>query len=260
LIAVLLRGLGIHFGLPNFRFQTDESFIASGILEMKKSGIYTPTNAVYPTLIYYLLLFFSFFLKLVDHNKLVLIGRIISLISGTLSVYLIYLIAKEFFNKKIALFASFFLAINFLDVVNSHYAKVDTPGAFLGLLSFFFAAKLIKERKTIYYILCGVSLGLAFSMQYTQISFAIPFLIAHIFSFKKRISFKKAFSYLNKNLTIFIFFFLVVAFITNHYFFTNFGQFLASKSLFEKNAIAGVSMLSAHNINTPTWYFLYFIT
>ena len=258
--AFFLRILGIWFGLPGFTFQADENFIISNLLQMKATGALSPDNVVYPTLIYYLLWFISFLFHNEGKNYLLIMGRGIALITGTLSVYLIYLICKEVFNKKIALISSFLLAVNFLHLVNSQYLKVDVPGTFFGLLVFLFALKIFKQGKSIYYILGGISLGLAFGTQYSQIFFLVPLLLAHFFHLKKKTESRKFFSLLNKNFVFFILIFLISSFIVNPYFYLRFNNFLSTVTLFKQNASAGIPMLSDHNINTPAWYFLYFLT
>ena len=259
-VAFLLRFLGIWFGLPGFTFQADENFIISNMLQMKAARVLAPDNLVYPTLIYYFLGFISLLFHTGNRIFLLVVGRITSLITGTLSVYLLYLIVKKLFNKKIALISSFLLAINFLHLVNSQYLKVDVPGTFFGLLAFFFAVKIFKEGKTIDYILGGVSLGLGFGIQYSQIFFLIPLLSAHFLYLKKKINPFKISSLFSKGFIFFVLIFLITSFIANPYFYLRFDNFLSSLVLFKQNASAGTSMLSDYNINTPVWYFLYFLT
>lgn len=261
-IAFFLRILGIWFGLPDFHFQTDENFIVSELLQMKTTGVLSPNNVFYPTLVYYILWFFSFLFHNEGRNYILIIGRGISLITGTLSVYLIYLIGKEAFNKRIALISSFLLAVNFLYLVSSQYLKVDVPGAFFGLLVFLFSLKIFKQGKSIYYVLAGISLGLAFGTQYAQVLFLVPILLAHFFYLKKKNKSWNFFLFLNKNFTFFVLTFFISSLllsIASPYFYLGFKSLPSLMAILKQNLTAP-HMLSDHNINTPIWYFLYFLT
>lgn len=233
-LALFLRILGIRFGLPNFRFHTDENFIIGNLIFMEKNRTLAPDNIVYPAPIYYFLLFFSSILKLTDQIEILLMGRIISAFLGTAGVYFLYLIVKDFFGLKTALISAFFLAINFLHVNQSHYFKVDVPGATLGLLSLFYISKILKENEKRNYLWAGLFSGLAFGTQYTQIFFIISFFVAHVFSFLKKSKSKSVFAFFNKNLAIFLIFSCLSFLISNPRFLTKLGNIFNYKEAFEK--------------------------
>ncbi|MEO0205842.1 MAG: phospholipid carrier-dependent glycosyltransferase, partial [candidate division WOR-3 bacterium] len=65
-----------------------------------------------------------------DYHKLYVIGRIITMIEGILTVLLVYLIGLKLYDKKTGLIASFIFAILPTHVFQSHFFVVDSPAVF----------------------------------------------------------------------------------------------------------------------------------
>ncbi len=104
--------------------------------------------------------------------------RLTSVIVGTLTIPILYLFAKEFFDRKTA-----FLSIIILTVFRWHihfsrlaFRTVLTP-LFL-LLVFYFLKKGFVKKKTIFFIVAGICFGLGF---YTYLAFRLIILILVIY-------------------------------------------------------------------------------
>lgn len=70
--------------------------------------------------------------------------RLISVIFGVFSVWLVFLIARQFFNRRIGLFASLLLAFNPLHIYYSTEARMYVLATFAVSLSLLFLIKLLK--------------------------------------------------------------------------------------------------------------------
>ena len=89
-----------------------------------------------------------------------LASRMAALIFGSLSILLIYLLTKEFFNERTAIFASFLLAVAPFHIQNT-MAEMDVMAIFFVLLAMLFFIKALKTNKKYFYLLSGIFLGLA---------------------------------------------------------------------------------------------------
>jgi len=166
LIIVLgasLRLFGITYNLPLSSPVGDEVRLVSGSLKMLSQGSFIPdfAHGSYFPLLYYLfipgLLIYALFLLLFsDINSLIgikdsvilslgswlIVGRLISVILGVASIYLLYLIAQKLFNdKNISLIAALIFALSPLNVALSHFGRVWTPQLFFILLALYFCLK-----------------------------------------------------------------------------------------------------------------------
>ncbi|MBW3020010.1 glycosyltransferase family 39 protein, partial [Candidatus Woesearchaeota archaeon] len=76
-------------------------------------------------------------------------ARMLSVLFGVLTVFMIYLIAKELFDEKTGLIASFLYSLSTLAIYYSQEARVYSLLTFAVCLSMYF---LIKENKSGYFI------------------------------------------------------------------------------------------------------------
>lgn len=136
-----------------------------------------------------------------------LASRIAALIFGSLSILLIYLLTKEFFNEKTAIFASFLLAIAPFHIQNT-MAEMDVMTIFFVLLAMLFFIKALKNNKTYFYLVSGISLGLAIYTKVYPLLFIPSLLLFFIYWNKKE---KK--EILTKSNLKFILVFLIAIFI-----------------------------------------------
>jgi len=86
-------------------------------------------------------------------------ARLTSALSGLGLSYLIYLIAKEFFNKKVAIFALATVLLNTFLLAWFRFATIDIIALFLNTLAIYFFWLSQNNKK--YLIWCFIVLGLA---------------------------------------------------------------------------------------------------
>ncbi len=116
--------------------------------------------------------------------------RLMPLISSLLSIILVYCIAKEFFNQKIALISAFFLSINHFFI--RFMLEPDMVAGFFALLSTFLFIKWIKKRKGLMLYSSALALGLGL-MNKPTIIMALPAFVLLLGAglVKKRIKFNQ---------------------------------------------------------------------
>ena len=102
-------------------------------------------------------------------------ARILSAVTGVITVYLIYLLGKEIYNKKIGLFSAAFLSVCMGFVGINHLAKYASFLNLLIVLTLFFSVKGS-------FCLAFFFAGLTFSVHSNGLLLLLPLLLAIIFN------------------------------------------------------------------------------
>jgi hypothetical protein len=194
-LAFILRIWGAGFGLP-YLYHADEPIVVNHALVFG-TGDLNPHFFKIPPLVSYLLficygiyyvagwgagLFHSVRdleqLFYFDPSSFYLIARLVfGVFLGTLSVYALFRLLKRFGTMQTALWASFFLAANFLHVRDSHYIYADIPLLLVLLLGFFVIFRLSENPSSWkWHLLAGGMIGLATAAKYNGVFLAIPYL------------------------------------------------------------------------------------
>ncbi|NVM52508.1 MAG: glycosyltransferase family 39 protein [Candidatus Helarchaeota archaeon] len=133
-------------------------------------------------------------------------GRFISVLLGTLTIPLTYLLGKELFkNEKKALLSAFLLSISFIHRFWTIRALADGPLTFFFILSIYFFIRGIHSEEWHWYIWAGIATTITVLVKYPGILIYLiifSFLIINIYL--KQIS-KKALLYYLLTLVIFAF-------------------------------------------------------
>lgn len=227
-----LRIWGINYGLPYF-YNGDEPSVVYGTFKMVELKTLLPVlhpqefdPMYYPPLMAYLYLIilapilgiqylvgnfqnFSQFKDYLILNPTVvwLAVRTISVIFGTATVFLVYLIGKKLFSKKIGLWSALFLSTSFLHLQLSHFAKHWVPAAFGVALIAWLSVLIYFEPKKKYYYWLGLAAGLMFGITYVTAIGLVVFLLAHFL--RKQRSWQEKFK--DKNFRKALIIFAVVA-------------------------------------------------
>ena len=102
--------------------------------------------------------------------------RFMSILFGSLSMIIVYLIGKELFSKRVALIASFILAFSPYHI-RMTLAEMDTSMMFFVLLSMYFLIKALKEQKNPFYYLSFLFLGIGIMIKQIALLFLPAFLL-----------------------------------------------------------------------------------
>lgn len=203
IIGGFIRFWGNGFGLP-YLYHPDEGALVMPALKILHTGNFNPGRFDYGSFYIYTLFlayipFFLFGVKsgyfsrvqdipyyenimgltTYEYPGVYVIGRSISALFGLAIIPLAYILARKLFGKKTAIISC--LLISFFPplVENSHYATTDSIVTFLFLLVIFLSLKLYKVGSLKFYILTGLTIGIAISTKYA-FSTIITLIVAHI--------------------------------------------------------------------------------
>lgn len=108
------------------------------------------------------------------------VARTIPVLFGTLSILVTYLLARELFDKRVALVSSLVLALLPFHIVFSRQVLLDVPLSFFVILSLYFVTKHRITERNIYSYWTGVSCGLCLISKEIGI-IMLPIYIAYSF-------------------------------------------------------------------------------
>ena len=146
-----------------------------GILERQDYRVVYNTNGSREALFFYMQAVFVHFM-----GNTTLALRMAPALMGVVSVLVIYLATKAWFNRRTALVAAFFFAVNpWIVTIQRNGFRASLVPLFVGLVMWF-GAKAYKTNKTIYYILAALAAGLGF-YTYTIFYMIIPAFILGAF-------------------------------------------------------------------------------
>jgi hypothetical protein len=185
-----LRLFGIGFGLPyfsNFYIRPDETLIVvPGIRFFETLG--DPGGFAYPALLKMLcgIIFQAYFQvsrlfhittinNIVDHfildpSQYFVVARSISVVIGSLTIFIVYKVAQKIFSRGTALLSALLIAVTPLSVRDSHFAVTDTLLSFLTTLCIsitlsYIEAPLKRERRFLFMV--SIVAGLALATKYS---------------------------------------------------------------------------------------------
>jgi len=161
----------------------------------ERKGYFSPHSFGYPPLYVYIQAFFYkiYFLfglligsfhsiKDVGLTKVFLVGRFVGLLFGMGTVFLVYLIGKRMYSKKVGLLSSLFLSFVFLHILYSKIIKPDIVMSFFIILSFLFIYFIYEKGKLRDYILASIFMGFSVATKYGGIVLIVPLFLAHLFN------------------------------------------------------------------------------
>lgn len=182
LIGILLFGLILRLWNSNwdsgFHLHPDERAIVLFTLPLQfplsleqffsTTSSWNPHFFAYGSFPLYLLkiagsLLSVFDIQLHTYDKIHIIGRVLSAIFDTATIFVLYLLAKKLFSKVIGLLAAFFYASSVLPIQLSHFYTVDTMLTFFTLFLLYqllrFYEQPTKKKALGIGILCGFALA-----------------------------------------------------------------------------------------------------
>jgi 4-amino-4-deoxy-L-arabinose transferase-like glycosyltransferase len=205
LIAIILRLIGIRWGLPNshhyFSYHPDEILIIGAASNVDIFHLHLDTKFYNYGSLYIFIVSLLNTLALawglinggpayISLANMILVGRIASAVMGGATVLIVYQIAKNLYNEDVAKASAFLLAIAPLHMVHSHYTAVDVPTTFFLTLSFLFSVLLLNKGKDIYFLWGGLFAGFATATKYNALLISLPLFYL---LFKKGFSYKRLF-------------------------------------------------------------------
>lgn len=154
IVAAILRFYHLGFQSPWLDELTTLQ-LSDPTLPMSKTNELIATRDAFPEVYYYPL---KLICSLFGHNIYVL--RFFSAVFGVLSVYTIYLLAKELINKKAGYIAAVLLTVNVFHIYHSQEARAYSLLIFFILFANLRLVKFLKDWNTKNAILLGIGVGL----------------------------------------------------------------------------------------------------
>jgi len=143
--------------------------------------------------------------------RLFLVFRFLSALSLVATATLLFWVVKKFYDARTALLASALLYLSPTVIIYSHVAKPHIYAMFWVLLSFYFAVRILQNDDKRYYVLGGISSGLAVGTIFTS---GLIFLSLLFAEYLKRGKVLKIF---NKNILLSVTCLTAVFLVTNPY-------------------------------------------
>ncbi len=126
-----------------------------------------------------------------EYGGMHIVGRILSAIFDTATIFLVFLIAKRLFSARTGLFAAFFYSISVLPMQLSHFFAVDTILTFLLLSSVLIFIEFLNTPSRLLGTLLGVCIGLALATKVSALILGPAIALSLLFLFLKRRQSKK---------------------------------------------------------------------
>ncbi len=202
LIAILVLGFGlriygIDFGLPH-SYHDDEDRLVHHALAFGMGDL-NPHYFNYPSfMMYFLFLFygafyvfgtiFGYFSSMSDFTMLFfsdptmfyIIGRAITALLGTATIFVVYLIGKRLYSRTAGVVAALTLSVLPVHVLSSHYITTDVPMTFFIIAAAYFSVRILEEGRLKHYILAAIMTGLAAGTKYNGVLASVFILTAHM--------------------------------------------------------------------------------
>ena len=128
-----------------------------------------------------------------EYARIFAVGRTVSAVLGSLSIFAAYAIGKRLYGKGAAILSALIVSVLPVHVVNSHYLTSDVTMVFFLLLAFFALILSFEFPSPKRHGLAGLAAGLAVTAKYNALAFVGAVLILHIVSrmagWKKKIWF-----------------------------------------------------------------------
>jgi 4-amino-4-deoxy-L-arabinose transferase-like glycosyltransferase len=276
LAAVGLRVFGLNYGLP-YLSHPDEARVILDTLSMGHRSSLLPARPDYALIYRYLLLFvygiyyllgklfhlfsgpYDLALKfLLNPTGIYLASRLVSVTFGVLTGVAAYLIGRDIFKSKEAGMVSLvFVLFEFQLFQHSQWAIYPIALCFFTLPAFYFIFKLLEEPSKKNFILCGLTCGLAISVQ-NQAIFLLPALAAAYILVYLRHRQRMETGNLLKLTAVSLFFLGFFSLVGNFYWF-----FVFQKSWIKTSELMGVTKVGfssqapfAYNIFSMLWWFI----
>ena len=160
LLALYLRTTGLDWDSgqhlhPDERFLT---MVGSAIQPVHSLSEYfdtahstlNPANKgfgfyVYGTLPLFIVRYVAGALHKADYGHINLVGRVLSALADLLTIFLVYLLGKRLFNRRVGLLAATFSTFAVLQIQYSHFYAVDNFATMFGMLALYIAVLIAKR-------------------------------------------------------------------------------------------------------------------
>jgi hypothetical protein len=125
----------------------------------------------------------------IDALKVFVVGRLVFVIIGILTIPLVYLIGNKVGGAKVGILSALFLSILPLHVLNSHFIVPDVGMCFFVMLTFYITLASFEKKSKVIYPLQGLFCGLAIATKYSAAPIVVVIVLSHLL--QRDVSWKK---------------------------------------------------------------------
>ena len=198
-LALWLRVWGLEQGYPAMYGHVDEVGVAASVWNFYRAHTLLPTEFTYPALYSYLtaaMLYVATLLgwgphwqgtidslvliSYLDPARAALVGRWISVLLGTATVYATFALGRRVGGVEVGLVAAALAAVARVPVQQAHYALPDTAMAFGALCALWAAWHIADRGAWRAYVLAGVAAGCVVATKYNGALIALAIPVAHM--------------------------------------------------------------------------------
>lgn len=191
-IGGFFRFYNLNWDNGNF-FHPDERNIANAVSRIRFFSQLNPDFFAYGGFLIYLYRATGEILVRITNNAnwvydwghINIIGRFYSALFSTITIPLIFFLANNIFNKKVAVISALITAFTASFIQTSHFGITENFLVLISLLTCLSAIKMLKTGKLKYYILSAFLVGLGAATKTTALSLIIFPLAAHILNITK---------------------------------------------------------------------------
>lgn len=208
IFAAGIRLWGVDFGLP-YAYHVDEPRYIHSAVGIIQSGNLNPGWFNQPSLYTYLVTIliggYYLFGRLIGNFQTVddlfrppyhfdgfidlpnefLIARLLTIIFGIATIWLVYYTARRWMGNIGAIVAALFLAVSIFHVSSSRFIATDVPVAFFAVLTLYAAGQIAEGGGLRDYLLAGIALGLAIGTKYSAYVLVLPIILAHLLAWRR---------------------------------------------------------------------------
>lgn len=115
-----------------------------------------------------------------EFAKSYMAGRVVAVLLGIATVYLVYALGKRAYGRRVGLLAALFTAVMPIHVMHSKFMTVDVPATFFVVLALIFAVRISDGQRLRDYLLAGLFAGLAAGTKYNAGLVILSPIVAHL--------------------------------------------------------------------------------
>jgi YYY domain-containing protein len=203
LVAALLRFTGLNWD-EGHHLHPDERFLSTVTNDLfwpeNLSNYFNPDIStlspysnpnmglyVYGMLPVYIVKWVAIQLDKNNYDQITLVGRAMSGLFDIGSIFLLFLIAKKLYGKKVGLLAAVLLSFSVLNIQLSHFYTVDTFANLFILATIYFLLRGQESGRWIDYVLTGLMFGLGLASKLSVFTLVAPILVIVGFDFYRRV-------------------------------------------------------------------------
>lgn len=185
-----------------------------------------------------------------------IVGRYYSALFSCLTIPFVFFLARKILSKNGAYLAAILFAFFPSSIQNAHYSTTESALTLLIVLISLLSIKIYEEKKISLFILCGLTIGVAFATKTSAFTFLSPFLIAVFLLILQN---KKRIIYISTNTILALGYALVVFLALSPFTLLNWIKFIESMN-YEYGVVRGTLdvVYTLQFTNTPI--FLYQLT